>query len=292
MFDFRQINDKLKTYCSVESMFDYYLLIDPKTFQVFKYDNESSLVEQHKQCFCYWEREEKCHNCILRHSYVKQSQYIKFEFINGKFFLVFGRPVEIDDKIFVMELIKDITFSMLGYNYYRADNKNIENIVSQFNELAVRDKLTGIYNINYINNYIQDFLKREIKNSSLVAGAIDIDNYTDINSLHGYTVGSEALQCVAGILEKCAISYGGMAGRLGPDEMAIFLTNVSEEEVENIFKELYDEVSKTPIKIQNKELNISFSFAIAKLKETDEPDEFISRLYFNLRKAQGRKLNT
>lgn len=290
MFEFKLMNESLKSYCTGESIFDFYRLVDPKTYEVFEYDKDNKLNIQEGRCYIFWDRKEECPNCIAKHSCVKQRQYVKLEFMYGKVMLIISKPVKIQDRMLAVELIKDITSSMLGFNYYRSENKNVENIVSQFNELAVRDILTGLYNLDYIRNYLDNFLQKEVAFNTLTGAAIDIDNYTQINSLHGYNVGNEVLQYIAGIMEKCAISHGGMAGRLGPDEMGIFFINKTEPELEEICKEVYDEVTKTPLVVQDKKLDISFAYAIAALKNDDESDDFIGRLYFNLRTAQGYKL--
>lgn len=290
MFEFKLMNESLKLYCTGESIFDFYRLVDPKTHEVFEYDQDNKLNIQEERCYIYWDRKEECPNCVSRHSCVKQRQYVKLEFMYGKVMLIISKPVKIQERMLALELVKDITSSMLGFNYYRSENKNVENIVSQFNELAVRDILTGLYNLDYIKNYLDNFLQKEVAFNTLTGVAIDIDNYTQINSLYGYNVGNEVLQYVAGIMEKCAISHGGMAGRLGPDEMGMFFINKTSQEVEEICKDVHEEVTKTPLVVQDKKLDISFAYAIAALKSDDESDDFIGRLYFNLRTAQGRKL--
>lgn len=289
MFEFEQMNEELKPYCSGENIFDYYRLVNPKTHEVFKYGSNGILEIQEEKCFEFWDRKDHCPNCVSRHSCVKQRQYVKLEFIYGKVFIILSKPVKIQENMLSFELVKDITNSMLGYNYYRAESKNVENIVSQFNELAVRDILTGLYNMDYINNYLEDFLRKEVAFNTLVAGAVDIDSYTKINAMYGYIAGNEVLQYVAGIMEKCALSYGGMAGRLGPDEIGIFFINKTKEEVEAICDELHKEASKKPLKIQGEDFEIKFTSAVAEIRNDDEPDDFIGRLYFNLRMAQGKK---
>ncbi|QHI73830.1 GGDEF domain-containing protein [Aminipila terrae] len=290
MFEFKQINESLKSYCAGENIFDFYRLVDPKTHEIFDYDQDGNLKKQEDCCYEYWGRDEACSNCVSKYAYVKQRQYVKLEFLHGKVMLIISRPVKIKDKMLAMELIKDITSSMLGFNYYRAENKNVENIVSQFNELAVRDILTGLYNLDYIKNYLDDFLEKEVAFNTLVGAAIDIDNYTQINSLYGYNLGNEVLQYVAEVMAKCAESNGGLAGRLGPDEMGIFFINKTTQEMEDICGKIHEEVTKSASEFEGIKLDISFTYAVASLENDDEPEDFIGRLYFNLRTAQGHKL--
>ncbi|WP_164914365.1 GGDEF domain-containing protein [Aminipila luticellarii] len=289
MFEFKQMNESLKSYCTGESIFDFYRIVNPKTHEVFEYDQDNHLKAQKEYCYEYWGKKEACFNCIARHSYVKQRQYVKLEFVHGKILLIISKPVKIQDRMLALELIKDITFSMVGLNYYRAEHKNVEHIVSQFNELAVRDILTGLYNLDYIKNYLDNFLQKEIVFNRLTGAAIDIDQYSQINAQYGYAVGNEVLQYVAGILEKYAASIGGLAGRLGPDEMGIFSINRTPAEMEELCKKVQEEIRENPLEIQEGTVHISFEYGTAALEREDEPDDFIGRLYFNLRTAQGRK---
>lgn len=286
MFDFKQMNESLKGYCTCESIFDYYRLVDPKTHEVFKYDNNSNLEIQKDCCFNFWGKNSSCPNCIVKQSYIKQRQYVKLEFIYGKVMFIVSKPIKIEDKIYILELIKDITSSMIGLNYYRAENQKVEEIISQFNELAVRDILTGLYNIDYILNYLDDFLEKEIPFNTLVAVAIDIDNYTELNALYGYSVGNEILQYISGVLEKTAISYDAIVGRLGADELGIFFINKTTEEVEKISKIIYEKIKNEPLDVQGKRINISFTYAVTEMNRDDDSEDFIGRLLFNLRAAQ------
>ncbi|MBE6033960.1 GGDEF domain-containing protein [Aminipila sp.] len=290
MFEFKQMSELLKPYCTGESIFDFYRLIDPKTHEVFEYDKDNNLRLQEGSCYELWERNTTCPNCITKHSCVKQRQYVKLEFLQGKVMLIITKPVKIQNKMLGLELIKDITFSMLGFNYFRSENKNVQSIVSQFNELIVKDILTGLFNLDYIKNYLDNFIQKEAVFNTLTAAAIDVDNYTEINSLYGYTVGNQVLQYIAGIMDKTAVAHGAVAGRLGPDEMGIFFIDKTAAEVEKICEEIYEQAACTPLKIQENSLDIGFAYAIASLEAEDETDDFIGRLYFNLRAAQGQRL--
>lgn len=97
------------------------------------------------------------------------------------------------------------------------------------------------------------------------------------------------MQYIAGVLEKCGISYGGIASRLGPDEMGIFFANKTIKELDEICKEAYNEVTKSSFDVKGKKLDLEFTYAVAMLNNDDESDDFIERLYFNLRAAQGKK---
>ncbi|QIB69359.1 GGDEF domain-containing protein [Aminipila butyrica] len=289
MFELKDMSESIKPYCSGESIFDFYRLIDPMSHEVFEYDKENHLNKKESLCYEAWGREKACPNCVSRHSYVKQRQYVKLEFLQGKVLLVISRPIKIEDKMLAMELIKDITASMIGFNYYRAENKNVEEMVSQFNELAVRDILTGSYNLDYIKNYIGIFLQKEIAFNTLTGIAIDIDDYTLVNSMYGYMVGNKVLQHIADILEQHAEAQGGIAGRLGPDEMGLFFINKTADEIEHICRQIQEDVTGTPLEVRDVKLTIHVTHGVASLEPEDEPDDFIGRLYFNLRVAQVGK---
>jgi len=68
MFEFKQMSELLKPYCTGESIFDFYRLIDPKTHEVFEYDKDNNLRLQEGSCYELWERNTTSPKCITKHS--------------------------------------------------------------------------------------------------------------------------------------------------------------------------------------------------------------------------------
>ena len=90
-------------------------------------------------------------------------------------------------------------------------------------QMAITDKLTGLYN----RRYFMELLKNEIERSKrskkpLSVAILDIDNFRDYNNRHGHLVGDKLLTEFAGILKK-SIRNIDTAGRYGGEEFVVLL---------------------------------------------------------------------
>jgi len=88
-------------------------------------------------------------------------------------------------------------------------------------ELAIRDSLTGLYLPHYFRERLAGELNRA-QRQGLSFGMImlDIDFFKKYNDQYGHRAGDEALQEVAGIIERHAVP-GSIEGRYGGEEFII-----------------------------------------------------------------------
>ncbi|MBR5897778.1 MAG: diguanylate cyclase [Lachnospiraceae bacterium] len=107
---------------------------------------------------------------------------------------------------------------------------------------ALEDSLTGLWNRNYIQTYI-DNLPEDATGSFLV---MDLDNFKGINDKYGHVVGDEALVAFAETLQRF-VHKDDIVARLGGDEFGVFLMNchgreLLEERVGSLIKEVEKEL--------------------------------------------------
>ena len=114
--------------------------------------------------------------------------------------------------------------------------RRIENILGKqekiqyFREEAIRDKLTGLYNKAYINERMDDLIRR----TEGCFFMIDLDSFKLVNDLYGHEMGDRILKAFSDLLKE-QIPEESTIGRIGGDEFVAFSTGVSsEDEVEKI----------------------------------------------------------
>lgn len=77
-----------------------------------------------------------CSNCISMKAYLQNDTFSKLEFIDGKIMLIISSPVNIENNIYIVELIKDI--SQKGNIMNNEQNSdNIENLIKEMNDTAI-----------------------------------------------------------------------------------------------------------------------------------------------------------
>jgi diguanylate cyclase (GGDEF)-like protein len=96
-------------------------------------------------------------------------------------------------------------------------------LYAEMQELAARDKLTGLYNRRLFEEQFDAAVARSLRNGEeLSLLVVDLDGLKRINDLGGHPAGDEALKALADAL-LASVRAGDVACRLGGDEFAVIL---------------------------------------------------------------------
>lgn len=98
-----------------------------------------------------------------------------------------------------------------------------------WHRLAVTDDLTGIYNRNAYNSYINKI--KDIKNKQKWVILFDVDDFKMINDIKGHLAGDSVLKNVAKILAEVFSDRQYAVFRIGGDEFSVLADGVSERRV-------------------------------------------------------------
>jgi diguanylate cyclase (GGDEF)-like protein/PAS domain S-box-containing protein len=97
--------------------------------------------------------------------------------------------------------------------------------LAQLREMAQRDALTGLYNRKTVQALIEQYLRHAGERNMAALYMLDIDDFRRVNSVHGHLYADTALSDLASAL-KSIFRADDIVGRVGGDEMIIFLKNV------------------------------------------------------------------
>jgi diguanylate cyclase (GGDEF)-like protein len=165
----------------------------------------------------------------------------------------------------------------------------------QLEVMATRDKLTGAYNRNGFERkyaYLEAMAKRGLVKLSMIM--IDIDNFKQINDIHGHLQGDTVIRLISQKSGE-AIRRHDLLVRWGGDEFVIIITgdlSQAEQIAERISRAIdqTEFLSSEAAGFEKASLNVSISCGISQRREDDTFDSFASRadraLY--LAKHQGR----
>lgn len=206
-------------------------IVDPLQKKVIEYKNSVEIVEEIR-CFDFWGKNKVCDNCISIRAYNDNTTYVKIEYKNDKTYMITAVPYCFDDRRIVIEIIKDITKSVLfDFSENAAlEQVGIHAIIDNMNKLAFSDSLTELYNRRYIMEKLPvDLLNSALLSTNLSIIMADIDYFKKVNDTYGHLAGDLTLKNVAKILLSCIKRKNDWIARFGGEEFMICMPGANLE---------------------------------------------------------------
>ncbi len=154
----------------------------------------------------------------------KKNLHVKLnEQDNLKISLFYTKPEELEniDKNFAF--IK-IFFEVISQTIY---NKYLE---FRLMELTVKDSLTGLYNRQFVDEYLKNFLPLSQRESKKIAFLkVGIDHFKAVIDEFNYKIGDKVLKELAKSLSN-TVRISDIVARIDADEFLVILNNVSNED--------------------------------------------------------------
>ena len=129
-------------------------------------------------------------------------------------------------------------------------------------EAAQRDALTGLYNKDHTQKFIEQILQKESGPHGFVI--LDVDYFKSVNDSYGHLVGDKVLSMLGKFLEN-QFREDDIVGRIGGDEFVILMRNISdrdkaEQRIHNLLKNLPEMKIE---EMDNRGITISVGVALA-----------------------------
>ena len=138
---------------------------------------------------------------------------------------------------------------------------------------ATRDKLTGLFNRRYADDYLQREIERSIRDDRPLAIALaDIDHFKQINDRYSHAVGDEVLRRVAGLLvDRCRKT--DVVARYGGEEFLLCFPDTTAASAEKVCGQIRSAVEQADWSSVLEELaiaepasiNLTISFGVAEV---------------------------
>ncbi|WP_408070579.1 GGDEF domain-containing protein [Butyrivibrio sp. JL13D10] len=206
--------------------------------------------------------------------------------LEGKYIwvkLIFSRTkTTVEDDFRFVFMVQDIN----------DDAEDLMATLKTYEELAVTDALTGIYNYGGIKTEIANALevfRKDGQPLSLVM--LDLDFFKNVNDTYGHSVGDITLKTFAKILTEAVEGKKASVGRWGGEEFVIICSGKAEDELLPCAERLRKIVEKTEFPEVG---HITCSIGVTQFKKDDSFDDAFRRvdkaLYTS--KKSGRNLVT
>ena len=172
------------------------------------------------------------------------------------------------DNVLVSAFLLNIALILFGWRRYRDLAIEVEERAAaeqRAHSLAVTDPLTGLLNRRTIAEETADLVEAaERKHKSIAFMMLDLDNFKNINDVHGHSAGDVVLKQVANRLAS-VLPPKNLLARLGGDEFACaFIFDPEQPEmVERIADDLIDAIA-SPIVENGTHLVVTTSIGMSR----------------------------
>jgi len=138
------------------------------------------------------------------------------------------------------------------------------------NEMANTDSLTLIANRRSYEEFSNHIINQKCQDNLPIAIIIyDLDHFKQINDRYGHDVGDECLIATVNAVSSTLRQDNDFHARIGGEEFAIILTNVSNDELEQIIKRVLESVRRIKIP-QHSDIKITCSLGSTLVTEFDK----------------------
>lgn len=137
-------------------------------------------------------------------------------------------------------------------------------------DAASADSVTGLPNRMHFLSLLRHELSQRLRRTVAV-GFIDLDGMKRVNDTHGHAQGDDVLRAMAGC-GHVSLREGDVLARIGGDEFALLLLNVSPAEAEAAVARL-----RARFEARTAELGTSFSAGLAIAEEGEVAEDLLAR---------------
>lgn len=260
------------------SLYDVVRVVDPEHCKVMEC-HEGAFVDADERCYTCWEKGKLCKNCISAYAAREKKSTIKFEMNDNSVIMVTAIPLIDLARPCVLELLQDVTESLLFHSGSELVNRLISNELFELSEKAVKDHLTSLYNRRFIDDRLpMDVINAKLHGAPLSVMFFDIDDFKPINDTHGHEVGDAVLKAFAEALDTCIRADCDWAARYGGDEFFICLNGIDSDAAVAVAERVREHVERIVIPVEGEEIRITSSTGIHTVVQGDISSEAIIRL--------------
>jgi diguanylate cyclase (GGDEF)-like protein len=246
----------------LKSMYQIARVVNPVLKKVLEY-KIGSLDHEDNHCYDFWQKGDLCENCVSMRAYNENDIFIKMEYLQGKIYMITAVPLNIENRKLVLEMLKDVTGSIVVGELGNENNIELENYIKQFNELAIKDSLTGIFNRRYINERLPaEMIRSRIAQEPLSIIMADIDHFKKVNDNFGHVAGDYILKEFALLLEKNIRSGKDWVARYGGEEFLVCLTDTGKGVAKQVAERMRKATEEKVFEYAEMNLKITASFGV------------------------------
>ena len=152
------------------------------------------------------------------------------------------------------------------------------------------DSLTKVFNRRALSAYLSSVCDEGNSNFELNMLMIDLDDFKQINDVHGHIAGDKILIFVSNIL-KHTLRDGDKIFRYGGEEFIVMLNRTDDNDCMHVADRILELIRVNNLIYKGTTLKITASMGVTKFTNGDTPDSFMERADKALYKAKDNGKN-
>lgn len=158
----------------------------------------------------------------------------------------------------------------------RQKNRQLEEMLTKVEALAITDPLTGLYNRRRFEAVLENEFHRMMRYKlPLSCVMMDIDHFKSVNDTYGHKTGDSVLREIAEVLRR-SIRAVDTPARWGGEEFIVLLPQTGKKDAMMVAQRLLQSVSQHPFtELPNKEVTVSIGLASAPDSSIDSIEKLI-----------------
>ena len=188
-------------------------------------------------CYASCHKAQFCRHCAVKAARAAGAERSKLEYFSPDIAQITARPVEVDGRQCVLELIHTMPDSTL------VETDDSEHLLSQltgYDTMLYHDALTGVYN----RRYYEDFARTLVGDAGVAV--LDLDDFKIYNDTYGHHGGDVALETAAHIARR-NIRQSDSLIRFGGDEFLLVLPHITPEVFDQKLNTIRDEIRNASV---------------------------------------------
>lgn len=221
---------------ALNTVFDVVRVVDPSTQRQIIYHEDGTTRMAQDYCFCLWNKNERCANCISARTLATRQKLTKFEFTDDRTYLITSTYLEVDRRPCVLECILELNDATLLGAYGKSE---FIARITRYNNQLFNDSLTGVRNRRYYDEQVSGLTVQAV-------AMLDIDHFKAINDTWRHKAGDVALRTAAQAIKSC-IRQSDILLRYGGDEFVLAFGEIPQAVFVRKLQAICDAVEKAEI---------------------------------------------
>lgn len=212
------------------------VIVDVEKTREYIINDKGKLEATKNTCFCFWDKDRRCENCIALKCLENKGISHKFEIKGETLYISMARYLEIDNRPYVLEISQILTDKLI--DKFPDKNKTLFPLVQAASEYYI-DPVSKAYSRKFMEEQLFNLRKVE------AIAAVGVDNYDEIISRFDKWTADEVLEKVVAEINS-HLGLGDAVARIEKNKFVIIFAiapeSALEEMLETIRKSVEDAV--------------------------------------------------